>query len=187
MPKNNKSKRKNAPQPPPWASTLAREATNDQIQTNIAWEQKQLKTTLKVPSLPLEQGRQLRKRTIPLSQSQIDALPPEPPPLPINTDDQGYILANDKQLESEGMSSDTANDVKRFFDVAAKELNEKGSQLESNAYRRDNESYMSPVSMADLSLQVSLDTPSTTIPLPTLPVPLVVKYQVVISPTILLP
>ena len=69
------------------------------------------------------------------------------------------------------MSSDTANDVKRFLDVAAKELNDKGSQLESNAYGRDNESYMSPVSMADLSLQVSLDTPSTTIPLPTLPIP----------------
>ena len=30
---------------------------------------------------------------------------------------------------------------------------------------------MSPVSMADLSLQVSLDTPSTTIPLPMLPIP----------------
>ena len=69
------------------------------------------------------------------------------------------------------MSSDTANDVKRFLDIAAKELNEKGSQLESNAYGRDNESYMSPVSMVDLSLQVSLDTPSTTIPLPTLPIP----------------
>ena len=97
--------------------------------------------------------------------------PPEPPPLPINTDGQGYILASDKQLESEGMSSDTTNDVKRFLDVATKELNEKGSQLESNAYRRDSESYTSPVSMADLSLQVSLDTPSTTIPLPTLPIP----------------
>ena len=80
-------------------------------------------------------------------------------------------MASDKQLESEGMSSDTANDVKRFLDVAAKELNDKGSQLESNAYGRDNESYMSPVSMADLSLQVSLVTPSTTIPLPTLPIP----------------
>ena len=40
MPKNNKSKRKNAPQSPQWASMLAREATNDQIQANIAWEQK---------------------------------------------------------------------------------------------------------------------------------------------------
>ena len=69
------------------------------------------------------------------------------------------------------MSSDTTNDVKRFLDIAAKELNDKGSQLESNAYGRDNESYMIPVSMADLSLQVSLDTPSTTIPLPTLPIP----------------
>ena len=126
---------------------------------------------LKVTSLPLEQGRQLRKRTIPLSQSQINALPPEPPPLPNNTDSQGYISTGDKQLESEGMSSDTANDVKRFLDVTAKELNEKGSQLESNACGRDNESYMSPVFMVDLSLQVSLDTPSTTIPLPTLPVP----------------
>ena len=29
MPKNSKSKRKNAPQPPLQASTLAREATND--------------------------------------------------------------------------------------------------------------------------------------------------------------
>ena len=129
MPKTNKSKRKNAPQPPLWASMLAREGTNDQIQANIAWEQKQLKSMLKVPSLPLEQGRQSSKRTIPLSQSQIDAPPPEPPPLPINTDGQGYSLANDKQLESEGMSSDTANDVKRFLDVAAKELNDKGSQL----------------------------------------------------------
>ena len=126
---------------------------------------------LKVPSLPLEQGRQLRKRTIPLTQSQIDAPPPELPPLPINTDDQGYILASDKQLESEGMSSDTANDVKRFLDIAAKELNDKGSQLESNAHGRDNESYTSPVSMVDLSLQVLLDTPSTAIPLPTLPIP----------------
>ena len=80
-------------------------------------------------------------------------------------------MASDKQLESEGMSSDTANDVKRFLDIAAKELNEKGSQLESNAYGRDSGSYMSPVSMADLSLQMSLDTPSTTIPLPTLPIP----------------
>ena len=80
-------------------------------------------------------------------------------------------MANDKQLESEGMTSDTANDVKRFLDIAAKELNEKGSQLESNAYGRDSKSYMSPVSMADLSLQVSLDTPSTTIPLLTLPIP----------------
>ena len=69
------------------------------------------------------------------------------------------------------MSSDTTNDVKRFLDVAAKELNDKGSQLESNAYRRDNESCTNPVSMADLSLQVSLDTPSTTISLPTLPIP----------------
>ena len=69
------------------------------------------------------------------------------------------------------MSSETTNDVKRFLDIAAKELNDKGSQLESNAYRRDNESYTSPVSMVDLSLQVSLDTPSTTIPLPTLPIP----------------
>ena len=97
--------------------------------------------------------------------------PPEPPPLPNNIDSQGYISASDKQLESEGMSSDTTNDMKRFLDVAAKELNEKGSQLESNAYGRDNESYTNPISMADLSLQVSLDTPSTTIPLPTLPVP----------------
>ena len=78
MPKANKSKRKNAPRPPLWASTLAREATNDQIQANVAQEQIQLKTTLKVPSLPLEQGRQLRKRTIPLSQSQIDAPPQNP-------------------------------------------------------------------------------------------------------------
>ena len=69
------------------------------------------------------------------------------------------------------MSSDTTNDVKRFLDIAAKELNDKGSQLESNAYGRDNENYTSPVSMADLSLQVSLDTPFTTIPLPTFPVP----------------
>ena len=80
-------------------------------------------------------------------------------------------MASDKQLKSEGMSSDTANDVKRFLDVATKELNDKGSQLESNAYGRDNESYTSPVSMVDLSLQVSLDTRSTTIPLPTLPIP----------------
>ena len=79
MPKNNKSKKKNVPQPPLWASMLAREATNDQIQANVAWEQKQLKTTLKIPSLPLEQGRQLRKRTIPLTQSQIDAPPPRTP------------------------------------------------------------------------------------------------------------
>ena len=115
MPKNNKSKRRNAPGLPLWASMLAREATNDQTQAKVAQEQKQLKTMLKVPSLPLEQGRQLRKRTIPLSQSQIDALPPEPPPSSINTDGQGYILANDKQLESEGMSSDTTNDVKNSW------------------------------------------------------------------------
>ena len=88
---------------------------------------------LKVPTLPLEQGRQLRKRTILLSQSQINAPPPEPPPLPNNIDSQGYISASHKQLESEGMSSDTTNDVKRFLDIATKELNEKGSQLESNA------------------------------------------------------
>ena len=106
---------------------LAREATNDQIQANIAQGQRQLKTTLKVPSLPLEQGRQLRKRTIPLFQSQINTPPPEPPPLPNNTDSQGYISTSDKQLESEGMSSDAANDVKRFLDIATKELNEKGS------------------------------------------------------------
>ena len=40
MPKNSKSERKNAPRPPLWASMLAREATNDQIQANVAQEQK---------------------------------------------------------------------------------------------------------------------------------------------------
>ena len=41
MSKNNTSKRKNAPLTfTTWASMLAREATNDQIQANIAQEQK---------------------------------------------------------------------------------------------------------------------------------------------------
>ena len=64
------------------------------------------------------------------------------------------------------MSSDTANDVKRFLKVAAKELSNKRTEsMGSNQTQSDEENYESPVPPTlDRSLQISLVTPPTTVP-----------------------
>ena len=165
MPRTNKPRNKGAPRPPQRVSSLAREATSDRSdRTNpkLAREQKHLETTLKVPSLPLTDGRQLRKKTIYATQNQVNLPPPEPPPSVINKNGQ-KISSSDN---SESMSSDTANDVKRVLKVAAKELSNKRTEsIGSNQTRSDEENYVSPVpSNLDRSLQISLVTPPTTAP-----------------------
>ena len=165
MPRTNKPRNKGAPRPPQRVSSLAREATSDRSdRTNpkLAREQKRLETTLKVPSLPLTDGRQLRKKTIYATQNQVNLPPPEPPPSVINKNGQ-KISSSDN---SESMSSDTANDVKRVLKVAAKELSNKRTEsIGSNQTRSDEENYESPVPPTlDRSLQISLVTPPTTAP-----------------------
>ena len=62
MPRTNKPRNKGAPRPPQRVSSLVREATrdrNDKTKSKVTREQKRLETTLRVPSLPLEDGRQL--------------------------------------------------------------------------------------------------------------------------------
>ena len=81
MPRTNKPRNKGAPRPPQRVSSLAREATSDRsdrINPKLAREQKRLETTLKVPSLQLADGRQLRKKTIYATQNQVNLPPPEP-------------------------------------------------------------------------------------------------------------
>ena len=96
------------------------------------------------------------------TQTQLKPPPPDPPPSVTNKNGQ-KINSSDN---SESMSSDTANDVKRFLNVAAKELsNKKTESIGSNRTRSDEENYESPVPpILDRSLQVSLDTPPTTAP-----------------------
>ena len=165
MPRTNKPRNNGAPRPPQRVSSLAREATSDRSdRTNpkLAREQKRLETTLKVPSLPLADGRQLRKKTIYATQNQVNLPPPEPPPSVTNKNGQ-KISSSDN---SESMSSDTANDVKRVLRVAAKELSNKRTESTgSNQTRSDEENYESPVPPTlDHSLQISLVTPPTTVP-----------------------
>ena len=167
MSHGGKRKPKAAPKPKSTqrASMLAREATTrDRNQKALTMEQKRLHTDLNIHALPLEPGRQLRRRTVPPvpHQSDINILPKPPPPSSSVNPGHDYNSLIDQQAESKGMSTDTAMDVRNYLEVAAEEMTQTNPLSDQETPQSDDSYPPPPVVTADLSLQVSLDTPPKT-------------------------